>query len=513
MKKINKYASPVTLVILWFCAGMIIFARSYFSTSGWLSPDSIDYLIQAKSILNGYGFYRPDITQLDGLSFFGTWPIGYPFLIASMSFLTGLDPIWASKVLNVLGIGSLFFLFWILFKDFAVVPALIVLCLKSFITIYTHTWSETIFLPGILFFTFALYRYRNESKHLYKWAIILLLTSTFLFLLRYIGVISVIAMFILGGYLLFKKENQKALKLIMASFISIACMSAYFIFTKFNSGSIGNRNISDMTFESVGNLILMLFNALNNALILYGIEFYVLNQFAVLISIIIIGGVIIWRIWYINKHLNLNIKKHELWIYLLLMSVFYLTFLTVLRFMFGFVGIDYRLISPFTLLLLTSVTAWLYYNTSLNITGIKIYVSIIIFVLFMSFYLSPFTSFRNFPVIKIKDLNEIENFPKHLKELEQKFNKEKIPENSLVIFSDYLLYYIRQDVSIYMPKQIINYIEKKDMDDIIKNTYSTHAEHIFVYTGIIKDTSHFKFNESVIEFLEKHQDNEIIKIK
>lgn len=73
--------------------------KIYASPNGWLTHDSFEYLNHANNI-NFFSIFRACDPVSNSSSFFSTWPIGYPLIISIVSFLTGLNSFFSSKLLN-----------------------------------------------------------------------------------------------------------------------------------------------------------------------------------------------------------------------------------------------------------------------------------------------------------------------------------------------------------------------------------------------------------------------------
>ena len=133
------------------------------------SPDSAVYLQIAT-----------DFSRYDG-----TFPIGYPALIRLVSWLTGLEPLWASKLVNLLAVGVSGALWAKRLGTERAVWLLSVWLLGQFIRIASFTWSETVFLVLLAEVVWAMFQLENQPD--LARAIRLGVVLIVLFLMRYVG--------------------------------------------------------------------------------------------------------------------------------------------------------------------------------------------------------------------------------------------------------------------------------------------------------------------------------------
>ena len=213
------------LIIIFLVMTITIISKSYFNPSGYLSPDSIYYLSLAQNLLDNYSFYIYGPNKK--IELFAVWPVGYPFLIFMTAKITGLSVFLASKLLNIFFIGLILFFFRKLFNKNAYLYGLIFL-FASLIQIYTYSWSESVFIFCLLWFSTSIYLLLTKTK---KNALVyssILFSSLFLFLSRYIGAFSFGLIGLLGLYYFFiKKDKSKSLILISIALINLSLMSIY----------------------------------------------------------------------------------------------------------------------------------------------------------------------------------------------------------------------------------------------------------------------------------------------
>ena len=129
----------------------VIIPPSYYSSHGFLSPDSTNYLRLAKRILSGHGFYVPASSRGEVADvLFAVWPVGYPTLNAAFSWLFDITTFLASKLLNAFLLSSAAF---VLYKEYGRngLVASGTLFTAGILHNYTFTWSEAPFLTALIF--------------------------------------------------------------------------------------------------------------------------------------------------------------------------------------------------------------------------------------------------------------------------------------------------------------------------------------------------------------------------
>lgn len=224
------------LITIFFVMTITIILKSYFNPSGYLSDDSFYYLSLAQSLLDNYSFYIYGWDKK--LEFFTIWPVGYPFLIFMTAKITGLSVFLASKLLSILLIGFVLFFFRKLFNKNAYLYGLIFFS-ASLIEIYSFTWSETVFIFCLVWFSTSIYLLLINLKISPSIYLSILFSSLFLFLSRYIGAFSFGLIGLLGLYYFFiKKDNSKSIILISIALINLTLMSFYLYHNFIESGYI-----------------------------------------------------------------------------------------------------------------------------------------------------------------------------------------------------------------------------------------------------------------------------------
>ncbi|MDX5482241.1 MAG: hypothetical protein LPK07_11225, partial [Hymenobacteraceae bacterium] len=101
-----------------------------------------------------YGLHRG---QVDAYVYYAQWPVGYPTLIAIGSWVSGLNLLWASKLVNLLSAGLGFLLLRHINRMYAFVLASVYGAF-TIIEMYSYTWSECVFILGCLSLVILLFK-------------------------------------------------------------------------------------------------------------------------------------------------------------------------------------------------------------------------------------------------------------------------------------------------------------------------------------------------------------------
>src|SRR3989304_2098084 len=151
-----------------------------------LSTDGARYLSTAESIAAGRG-----ITDSLGLPLVN-WPPLYPFILAAVSLMTGLDVLIAAQIVNILAFGAIIYLGGLLFErslpgnwTFAVVASLVLATSLPLVEVSANVASDPLFLVCVLLFLLAAQSYlRTRTSR--GWWQLAALAGTACFL-RYAG--------------------------------------------------------------------------------------------------------------------------------------------------------------------------------------------------------------------------------------------------------------------------------------------------------------------------------------
>ncbi len=168
--------SRFQLIFLYALLLPVLVVRILAESTNYCTPDSVYYLEVANNILLGKGAVGPkvfDFNEDENLLaplyhstpfgkpdqyepyYFSVWPLGYPVAIAAVSLITGLDVLWASKLLNFILLGLDFYLLWLLFGKRAEL-IFFYFCSFTMLEILSYTWSENLYLSFFLLLLVAL---------------------------------------------------------------------------------------------------------------------------------------------------------------------------------------------------------------------------------------------------------------------------------------------------------------------------------------------------------------------
>ncbi|MEZ4905953.1 MAG: hypothetical protein R2822_31400 [Spirosomataceae bacterium] len=141
-KFVSHMLGRVLLLIQFLLICAVVFWKLHQNPAYFLTPDSHYYLRAAQNLLDGRGY----LIVFEGKeTFCAIWPVGYPALIALVSFCTSLSLEISSKILNLMALGGCFWLIYQRFGEKAWFVALAFMS-TSLVQLYSNTWSETVFL-------------------------------------------------------------------------------------------------------------------------------------------------------------------------------------------------------------------------------------------------------------------------------------------------------------------------------------------------------------------------------
>lgn len=198
----------ITLGLLGF-AGMLLILVSTSKYGAGLSPDSVNFIAAARSLLSGQGYLNHDGTV------FVWWPPLYPTILAAFG-LFGIDPLYAARFFNAFVFGGLVFAagyfyhshikrkFLVLWGAFAV--------LLSFphLTSSVMAWSDPLFSLFVILFFITLDRFLKDNR--ISTLIFLSFIVALACLQRLIGVTLIMTGLILIVFSLSKTPLMKRLK-------------------------------------------------------------------------------------------------------------------------------------------------------------------------------------------------------------------------------------------------------------------------------------------------------------
>lgn len=339
------------LLLLFLGIVAITFFRINIHGSGYLTPDSEAYLNLAQNLKTGYGPYT--INAEGEREYFIIWPIGYPLTIFLTSVVTGLDAFWASKVLNLLLIGGSFLLLRRLSYKYSYVLAS-VYGAYTLIEVYSFTWSEAPFLVGMLLLAYFTNQVRL-GREIGRNSVLVSVTCISLFLFRYIGAFSVGVPLLLALSFYYRRRYGESVKLFTAATTVIVFYSIYLYLNYILAGSVVGTGRFEAETESAGDFIRMFSKGLLNEFLIIR-EFRPANQpdYLLYATASLQLLVLMYISTKVKKYYNFwhELLKNSFSVICLSIAFLYLVGILILRSISHFDDLDYRLLSPFSLLML-----------------------------------------------------------------------------------------------------------------------------------------------------------------
>lgn len=355
----SDYRLADTLLFLLYmalCAAILL--RVSVESTGYTSPDSEYYMEAARSLRDGERFYIHDLYGLhtgdaSAKAHFTAWPAGYPTLIYLVSWLSHLNLFWASKLLNLLFIGLGFLLMRHINRQHSYVLASIYGAF-TIIEVHSYTWSEGVFIFGCLCFAYLMATIYNgkQSKEVF---ILLLGITTFMFVVRYIGIFTVGFLALAAAYYWLRREYAISKKLLLVLLILSISIGAYLARNYYLIGHPTGIERIHTEMESIGEIAAMTIKSIAG-------EFFLIRRYyftgtpdlltwitiALQISLLFFIGKALRRQGSLMEEVRKNTLSHSC----LLAALLYLALLVLLRSFSQFDPINYRLLSPFTFLVL-----------------------------------------------------------------------------------------------------------------------------------------------------------------
>lgn len=170
--------------------------------------DCVAYLTMAHSLLLGRWLQTPAYFEPASHGWVHEWAAGYPAAIAAISKLTGEEPFYASRWLNLGLYAASYGLLWLFFRSEAEL-------LFFFIWPPNLTWSvtlalsENLFIPLIVLLVGAIALYERGKKTL--GVVLMGISLVALFLVRYAGIAMGLAVGMWGALRAFQGRWREAL--------------------------------------------------------------------------------------------------------------------------------------------------------------------------------------------------------------------------------------------------------------------------------------------------------------
>lgn len=415
---LQKKSWLIFLIVFYAFYCLWIFQYSYV-TGSYISSDATGYLHEAEALVHGYGFNF--IGAAGGYSWFAAFPIGYPALIALLAMiLNPLNTFLCSKLLSMLLIGVILLFFAIRFKEDSWIYALLLLNF-GIVHIYTNTWSETAFIPALLFFSLSISKVTTSEECRIRDYVLLYITIIATFLFRYFGIFVLIFsglvwIYFLIVYIRRRHDGDKTLlrKLIALAVTGICCAiteAAYlFMNLKLNGYATGVPR-TEMT-DDLKALRMNLYQAIQQEILhtVYKQESVIFNYYtawAGCIFMIMVFGLLIYVLF---RH-----RKADEPAIFILVGIFYYIMFVIVRFNSSMNNFDYRFFAPASLLILIGLVT--IYRENLNSLPLRATRNILCFALLLG-VLSVIstdaqmnTEYTAYNVLRMNVLNEYREVP------------------------------------------------------------------------------------------------------
>jgi hypothetical protein len=363
MKRLLKdklLRADLFLFLLYVAYCGVVILRINIEGTGYTSPDSEYYLEAARSLRDGEGFlikdlYSPRVDEPGYRIHFTAWPVGYPTLIYAVSWLTGLNLFWASKLVNLLFVGLGFLVLRHINREFSFILASIYSA-YTIIEMYSYTWSEGPFMFGCLCLIYLSYKIISSKSLDIRNSIYLFATLCGMFLIRYITIYAFGALFIYVLYLYWKRQNKLAKPLLLVLTGAGLICFGYLLRNYQLVGHFTGIPRLHVDMESPFQVIGMTIKGI--VIELFIIRKYYLRGLPNLLTIATTAlqfGVIGYIVWLLHKERSLVLsafKRNTLSHTSIAFAIVYLLVLVFLRSVSQFDPPNYRLLSPFTFLML-----------------------------------------------------------------------------------------------------------------------------------------------------------------
>jgi len=345
------FAENIILLAILSAVSVCVLVLAYFDGAK-VSPDSASYLRAAREILRGRGFY---VHNPGGLwpEWFSVWPIGYPFMIAAISWLTGSEIYLASKILSILIIWIIGFTLYRRHGRTAWIYALLMLG-AGFLSIFYYTWSETTFILGLILFSYWVSDILAQQP-ITVWPYAKLTFGVLLlFLSRYVGAFALVAIGILLLYnlVLFlryknKQARRRALYLTASGAVSGVVILSYLLVNRAMTGYLTGsprepiedagallKNLFDAQMSEIKNVFQVFFNVESNA-----------------VALVMWGLLAAFAIFFAYKAVKARDKAAITPLTFIAIGLMYWCSIVAMRFSAKFDAFNYRLLFPSSILI------------------------------------------------------------------------------------------------------------------------------------------------------------------
>lgn len=484
------------LVIIYLLLSTGILLKGFFDHDGYLSPDSMNYLRLAQNMLDGNGLFVTELLEESKQKLFAIWPIGYSFFIFLLAKLSFLTVFWASKVVNIITLALIFFILKKIFKDKAFAYGAIFL-ISPIIEIFAYTWSETVFILGLIWFTASVYYFQRFQSN--TWLFSLTAAALFLFLTRYIGAFAVGIIGLLAFIFLIKKQYRPAAKLIGVAGLISASIIGYLYNNYINTGFATGMPRIDSP-ETRRELVSMLSEAQLvelNPFVIYPFQIsstFQLYAFLV-VAIVFLAGLAIHYFRQANK----TDPDKYLWLYFLINGLVYWLGIVYMRWTSHFDNFNFRLLGPATVLFIIALLAFIQFNIKNN----RVYFNGLAALFFIAFIYNSYEQL-------VPHLRDGISYQENIETVQEKY--QFLPQESILVFGNRHIDYLRTDVVNIRPYFRPYFARQETIEQFItrisEKNYATA-----IYIEIDQNLNRFYFHESIHAFMKENHDKEFVQLK
>lgn len=490
-KRSQKAIDIFLLFSLFFYVSLYVLVSSFSAASGFISPDSSNYLRLAERLLAGHGFFVPADGRIYGQEqWFAVWPVGYSSLIAATSWISGFSVFTASKILNTLLMCANILMLYSAFGRNGLVASLVLLTAGT-LQNYTMTWSEAPFLTsliGLVLFSSKVILGRSRLSAVQ--CIFLFLLLIFPFLFRYIGLFVMLPAGLLAVYLFRLGRSVDATKVLICTMTATGFCILYLVHNAVQTGHATgveriparetNVVLAKNLFISVVQELILIFpswtpGSLKHDLLLlaWGLVGFV----SFILAVRRFG----------DGCVKVQGKDYILFLFF---GVVYLFSIIYSRWTNHFDGFSYRLLDPgFSLLFLGLVIFLLQQKPAIKMLLTAFLVISVVFVASVRFY----SVARGFG----SDLT----YARNISNLQSVY--EQVPNGAIVLFAENEMRYLRPDIQISYPRY------RQPWDDFIGSLDPSAV--VYIQTGP-RAFAPGRFHETVREAVSGMPRNELFPL-
>lgn len=520
MRRLSTLSSRGLTLLVFALAALAIMVKSLIDSNGYMSPDSCNYLMLARTLLEtkSYHVYGGFIYEPDSLKFMATWPVGYPLLIALVCAALGIPVFLASKILNIIILGIIFWIFDRVFREDGWLYSSMFLAM-DFLEIFSFTWSEVPFTLGALWFVVALHRQNNASNRYFWNALNVLLSVWMLFLSRYVGAFALGVAGLSMLYLLYRKQHNRALWLLIPLVLGASFVGAYLMHNKSATGFTSGmpRMPSDATgldflrmctvaVLSDLNVMYSVIKSLSLEMNRRGMIFYgtLLMQILILYWVFLRKGPL-------HRSRRTKDASDDLWLYFLVTGLMYYGCMMFLRSRNTFDSLVGRMTFPGFFLVLTGIITYL--KTHLQEESFGRFKKAFLWMVSISYFLFFILPTLNFAYKRKKPTTYYE----HVSKLRERIRD--IPPGSVLVFRDDHHLYLRSDIIYARPYIKPLFPEVQEWGPYVqklKNAYPDRRIFVLIQKfeagSLEENLFKYRYHPTVYEFMQRNKDANVIEL-